>query len=171
MDSGIYSIRNTVNNKIYIGSAINFKTRFSRHKSQLKLNKHFNKHLQTTYNKYGKENFIFEIIEYCEKDKLIEREQNWIDFFNPEYNKLKIAGNSIGYKHNEETKQIIREKRKLQTFSEETRNKLSIQGKLRKNSDETRLKISLTKTGKKRSKETLDKIAATRLQNKNKNNN
>lgn len=52
--------------------------------------------------KYGHSNFSLSILEYCEPDKCIEREQYYIDFFKPEYNILQTAGSSLGYKHSEE---------------------------------------------------------------------
>jgi group I intron endonuclease len=62
MGCGIYRIINKTNNKIYIGSSVNILSRFSKHKSLLKHNKHDNDYLQNSYNKYGLENFLFEII-------------------------------------------------------------------------------------------------------------
>jgi group I intron endonuclease len=49
--------------------------------------------------KYGYCNFSLDILEYCESSILIKREQYYIDTLNPEYNILKIAGSSFGYKH------------------------------------------------------------------------
>lgn len=113
MKSGIYIIRNTINDKIYIGSAVSFKQRFIKHKSDLKLNQHHSIYLQRSWNKYGKDKFIFEIVEYVEdKTKLIEREQRWLDFFNPEYNTCPTAGNSLGYKHTDKSKKIMSDKKK-----------------------------------------------------------
>lgn len=77
--SGIYGIRNLVNNKIYIGSAINFRKRKNSHFSALKKNRHHNNHLQRAYNKYGNSNFLFFVIEFCDKDVLITREQFYLD--------------------------------------------------------------------------------------------
>lgn len=81
MIGGIYQIRNTITNKIYIGSAKNFYNRFRIHKSFLNRNKHNNSYLQLAWNKYGAKNFEFIILEYCEADKLIEREQIYLDWF------------------------------------------------------------------------------------------
>jgi group I intron endonuclease len=53
--------------------------------------------------KYGYSNFSLEILEYCGRENVIEREQYYIDSFKPEYNILKKAGSSLGYKHSEET--------------------------------------------------------------------
>lgn len=93
--SGIYQIRNLVNNKIYIGSASDFYERKSQHFSLLKYGKH-NQKLQNSYNKHGKDNFVFEVIEFVEdKNKLLEYEQYWMDRFNVVengYNIQPIAG-------------------------------------------------------------------------------
>ena len=53
--------------------------------------------------KYGYANFQLEMLEYCDREKCIEREQYYMDLLSPEYNILKIAGSSLGYKHTEET--------------------------------------------------------------------
>lgn len=60
---GIYEIRNLVNNKVYIGSSINVKARLYEHSRLLNIGKHENKHLQRAWNKYGKDNFKFQILE------------------------------------------------------------------------------------------------------------
>lgn len=49
----IYKIINTINGKIYVGSAKYFAGRKGEHYSMLRNNKHSNKHLQNSYNKYG----------------------------------------------------------------------------------------------------------------------
>jgi group I intron endonuclease len=103
MNKGIYVIKNRVNNKIYVGSSVNTSYRWSMHKSQLERNIHSNKKLQNSYNKYGKENFQFEIIDKCENNLLLEREQYWIDLLQPWFNICKVAGRMDGYKHSEET--------------------------------------------------------------------
>ena len=51
--SGIYQIKNLVNEKIYVGSAINLYQRKCEHFSDLRKNIHDNPHLQSSYNKYG----------------------------------------------------------------------------------------------------------------------
>lgn len=107
MKSGIYKIINKINNKIYIGSAKNIKQRLKNHKTCLINNKHCNEYLQLSFNKYGNDCFIFEIIEYCEIEKLVEREQYYIDTLNPEYNICRVAYSRLGTKHSEETKKKI----------------------------------------------------------------
>lgn len=51
-----------------------------------------------------------EILKYCGKYKLIEREQQYTDLLNPEYNILTYAGSRLGFKHNEATKELFRSK-------------------------------------------------------------
>lgn len=106
--SGIYQIRNLINNKIYVGSAINLIKRKNNHFSILKNNKHRNNKLQNSYNLYGENNFIFEVIEFVEnKNKIIEHEQYWIDRLNIVkygYNICPIAGNITGFKHSDDYK-------------------------------------------------------------------
>lgn len=55
--SGVYEIRNTLNNKRYIGSSINIYRRWRDHKRMLNLSVHPNKHLQSAWNKYGEKHF------------------------------------------------------------------------------------------------------------------
>ena len=76
---GIYTIKNTKNNNLYIGSSKNIEVRFIHHKSLLRSNKHHSIHLQNAWNLYGEECFIFNIIEECTLDILLEREQFYLD--------------------------------------------------------------------------------------------
>lgn len=90
MNSGIYRISNTINGKYYIGSTKDFNVRFKTHLTNLKLGKHVNKHLQASYNKYGKEAFIIEPIEFVENfNQLYNIEQQYLDKMNKDevYNK------------------------------------------------------------------------------------
>lgn len=106
---GIYQIRNLVNNKIYIGSAINLRKRLNTHLNKLKTNIHENEKLQRAFNKYDEQNFIFEIIEFVEdKTKLLEHEQYWMDRFQVVkngYNIQPVAGNSLGRIVKQETRE------------------------------------------------------------------
>lgn len=93
---GIYQIVNLINKKIYIGSSVNFSHRKSRHWGDFIRNRHGNPHLQNAVNKYGIENFIFQKLEYCEREFLIEREQFWVDTFRPQYNKKLVVNSGKG---------------------------------------------------------------------------
>ena len=106
--SGIYQIKNICTNKFYIGSALNIEKRKNEHFNLLLRNRHFNSHLQNAWNKYGEENFKFEILEECEREKLIEKEQYYLDTLKPLYNICKIAGSSLGIKRSTETIEKLR---------------------------------------------------------------
>lgn len=105
--SGIYKILNTKNGKCYIGSAVYIATRIATHRSSLRKNKHQSRHLQASWNKYGGWFFEFIILERCEKDKLVEREQFYIDTLKPEYNKRPKAASNVGIKYGKQTAEHI----------------------------------------------------------------
>jgi len=54
--------------------------------------------------KHGYSKFSLDIIEYCESNVLIKREQYYIDQLKPEYNICKKAGYTLGFRHSEATK-------------------------------------------------------------------
>lgn len=179
----IYSITNIINNKKYVGSAVNYKVRWVRHLSELKCNRHHSNYLQNAYNKYGKENFVFEILEEVNDiNELITREQKWIDELKPEYNMTLIAGlnSHLGMKRSEETKKKISEALKGKKISQEHKENISISKKgvkidgtnMNKDkkgkslSENHKNKISFGNTGKKINSETKNKISQT-LKSKN----
>ena len=53
--------------------------------------------------KYCINNFRLEILEYCDRNNVLAREQFYLDLIKPKYNILKIAGSSLGFKHSEKT--------------------------------------------------------------------
>lgn len=63
--SGIYRIRNLINEKIYIGSADNLDRRKNEHWKELRDQSHCNPHLQASWNKHGEISFTFEVVEEC----------------------------------------------------------------------------------------------------------
>ncbi|MCK5019704.1 MAG: GIY-YIG nuclease family protein [Candidatus Peribacteraceae bacterium] len=112
--SGVYQILNKINGKLYVGSAINIKNRWNAHKNDLRGNRHYNTHLQNSYNKYGENGFEFSVIERVEDTThLIEREQFWMDTLKvveKGYNMCPVAYRCMtGRKHSEETKQKMSE--------------------------------------------------------------
>lgn len=81
--TGIYKITNTVNGKYYIGSTSeNFLKRWNHHINSLRRNSHKNEHLQHAFNKYGEDSFVFEVVETCNKDMCLLREQIYLDSCN-----------------------------------------------------------------------------------------
>jgi len=102
ISSGIYKISNTLNSQFYIGSSVNIEQRYKYHLTRLKHNKHPNIHLQRAVNKYGIENFKFEIIQKCPKEYTVKLEQWFLDNLNPTYNICKVASGPLEYRCNEE---------------------------------------------------------------------
>lgn len=107
---GTYAIKNTVNNRIYIGSSVNLQERKATHYRYLRLGEHCNPFLQADYNKHdGEKVYEFVALEIFEDvGLLIEREQHYIDqyFDNQDrcFNICKTAGSQLGTKHSEESK-------------------------------------------------------------------
>jgi len=83
---GIYFIFNLKNGKRYIGSSKNIYNRLHEHIHLLKNDKAHNIYLQNSWNKYGEDNFLFGILEYCDLENLLQREQFYISTLSPEYN-------------------------------------------------------------------------------------
>lgn len=80
--SGIYMCTCDINGKSYVGQSRDVKLRKCRHLSELRNNRHFNKYLQSAYNKYGEDNFSWSVIEYCCEEELDDREIYWIAHYN-----------------------------------------------------------------------------------------
>lgn len=82
--SGIYVIRNLINNKVYIGKSKNIYIRMKTHVTKLNTkSQDENRHLINAWHKYGKDKFDYYVIEYCEFNEslLKERELYWITIF------------------------------------------------------------------------------------------
>jgi len=77
--SGIYQILCKPTGKFYVGSAVWLAKRKRHHREALLAGTHYNQYLQRAWNKYGNDAFIFSVLEYCEKEKLVNREQHYID--------------------------------------------------------------------------------------------
>ena len=89
IEPGIYMVRNQITGLSYIGQSKTPLRRRGEHMSIRKSKKGFNTNLwlQVDLKKYGREAFIFGIIEHCAKEELEAKEQFWINKLNPEYNK------------------------------------------------------------------------------------
>jgi group I intron endonuclease len=136
--SGIYEIVNTVNGNRYVGSARCFRTRWNGHRAALKKGAHHSRYLQAAWTKYGAHVFVFQIIEFCEPEQLIPREQAEIDATCPAYNICRKAGSTLGRLH-----------------SAETRKKIALMAVGRKHpprSNEHRMALSVSLSGKQKSK-------------------
>lgn len=117
MKSGIYCIINKINGKCYIGSAVNISKRLINHRYNLNKKIHDNIYLQSSWNKHGTEKFEFVILENIEKEKLIEREQYYLDLFcsynrKHGYNVCHVAESRIGTKCSDKFKKQVSERLK-----------------------------------------------------------
>ncbi len=146
--SGIYAIIYKATEERYIGSAVNIRSRWECHKSNLRKGKHSNTHLQRVWNLYGPDAFSFVVIEECPREFLLDHEQAHIDE-KAELNILRIAGSRIGKKHTPETREKLRKARTGKPLSAEHRAKISEGGKGRIVTPEARAKISERQRGAK----------------------
>lgn len=155
--SGIYSITNSANKMIYIGSATDFSNRFKNHKHLLSNNKHFNRHLQNICNKYSIDIFSFNFIEECEKDNLLKLEAKHFNLITNSFllNINKEPSSRYGVKCSEETKQKMRDVKRQ--FSSEHLQKIITSNKNRKWTKAMRKNQSLKMLGKSQSTETKEK--------------
>jgi group I intron endonuclease len=149
MKTGIYKISNSINRRIYIGSAINFRLRKNRHVTSLKNNKHYNAKLQGFVNKYGIDKLNFELIEECNKENLIQIEQYYIDKYKAVkngFNILPTAGSWLNKKHSKYSRKKISDTKK----GKQTKTMLG-----KKHSEKTKKLISEKAIGRKQSQKTI----------------
>ena len=107
---GIYRI--DIGKHSYFGSATNLSQRKSRHIRDLRSGKHHSPYIQNVFNKYGEEEFRFNIVLICEKSDLLFYEQAFIDkHYSNEFNMnhCRIANSQLGLKRSEETKRRMSE--------------------------------------------------------------
>jgi group I intron endonuclease len=178
--TGIYSIQNLANGRIYIGSASkDFNIRWATHRRCLRRRKHDNYKLQTDWCRYGEDAFVFSILETCAPDDCVSKEQQWIDRSLPHYNICPVAGSRRGLKHTPETilkfkkrpKVVWTDARRLamselfanRKFSAETRDKLRRRRLGKPVSLETREKMSRSHIGKKQTPEAIEKTRLAHL--------
>ena len=138
--SGIYSFTNKTTGKRYIGQTVYLNGRKGDHLLNLRRNQHDNDYLQKAFNKYGEEDFIFEVLEVVpkledginDKVKLTEREQYWMDFyksyeedFGYNINPSASINYMSGRTHTPEARKKISEAAKLRIVPQETRDKIA----------------------------------------------
>lgn len=184
MKSGIYKITNTVNNKVYVGQAVNLGTRYGRHLYRIKRNEHHNDYIQRAFDKYGENSFKYEILEEIKDLSLLDsREKFWIDHHGGinsddtynlkdpllnEYNdyvKKKMSKSSLGKNNpNYGNKWTDEQKEKA------SKNKKGVTLEDRIGKDKAKLvkqKMSKSQAGRKHSEETKEKIREANIGEKN----
>jgi len=159
--SGIYRWVNKINGKSYIGSSTNLNKRLSDYyciDRYRRIRTRGHSLISKAILKYKIFNFKLDILEYCNKDVLIAREQYYLDLLNPEYNILKLAGSTFGRKLSKEARNNLSIKNKGKgnpmygkTHASETRFNMSINNKGSNNpmygkyhTKETKLKIKIS---------------------------
>jgi group I intron endonuclease len=161
MARGIYKIINVVNNKFYVGSAVDFTARKRRHWWALRSQRHANKHLQAAWNKYGEESFKFLIVEeLSDGADLVSAEDAWLkEHVGKEYC-YNLGTEAIAF-----TRGWYGEKNSMwgKTFShtQEAKDRISITSKSRVQSEEEKAKRRKTMKGHHVSTPTRAKISAT----------
>jgi group I intron endonuclease len=104
----IYKIVNLTNNKVYVGQTKNYKNRIYDHKYTLNKNTCKCRKLQYAWNKYGKLNFKFEIIEHCLLEDLNTKEIYWINFYDSMKNGYNLEnGGRLNKELSKETKKLM----------------------------------------------------------------
>ena len=93
--SAVYKITNTVTGDFYIGSSKDVKQRWASHKCQSTWNKCPNNPMYLDMQEYGKDKFVFEVLEVVkevEEGKLKVTEQKFIELLKPAYNNRNANG-------------------------------------------------------------------------------
>lgn len=128
-NTGVYSISHKSKPEaIYIGSAATtglilrpgFKKRLPYHIENLRKNRHQSKFLQNTVNKHGFEGLEIRILEVCSPELCVTKEQEWMNKYKVThrlFNSVPTAGNSLGYKHTEETKMKMKRIKDVEVYN------------------------------------------------------
>jgi hypothetical protein len=102
-EPGVYMIESVSTGRKYIGSGVDLNNRKRNHIYRLKKGNHHSIKLQRHFNKYGEMDLWFTILETCDSENTINREQFYINTVEPYFNSCLIAGNTRGFKHTEST--------------------------------------------------------------------
>lgn len=134
---GIYSITSRLTGVQYVGSASDIATRWRKHYYSLKRGKHHSLYLQRSWNAHGPQAFIFAVIERVERgsrllERLLAREQHYLDTLRPGFNCAPTAGSSLGVKHSAEMREKVRQANLGRKMSLEARLRMSQARKGRK---------------------------------------
>ncbi len=125
MTCGLYCIINKINKKEYYGQSTDLERR---EKEYFNYEQFPNDHLKNAFNKYGKENFKFEIIKVCKEKYLDRYEKLYIRIHNtqnPKKGYNKDTGGNLNKHRSEETKKKLSKAHTGKTLSEETKQKIS----------------------------------------------
>jgi len=121
--SAVYCLINKINGHAYVGSSIYLSSRVKNYLNNtfLKSKQNINMPIVSALLKYDQLNFTLLVIEYVEAESLTIRETFYITLLMPYYNVLKQGYSSLGYKHTEETKQLLSKLAKNRIHSDKTK--------------------------------------------------
>ena len=121
--SGVYCLVNNINGHNYVGSSIALGNRMKNYlnNTYLKNKNNNNMPIVKALLKHGQSNFSVLILEYVDYESLSIRETFYIRLLLPYYNILKHGYSSLGYKHTEDTKELLSKLAKNRTHSEKTK--------------------------------------------------
>ena len=88
----VYKITNVIIGDFYIGSSKDVKERWANHKKPSVWKNCPNNPLYQDMQKYGVENFVFEVLAEVEPEELKETEQKFIEILKPTYNNINAKG-------------------------------------------------------------------------------
>jgi group I intron endonuclease len=123
---------------LYVGKARHLRTRLNEHFRDIRVGEHPNGIVQKTVTKYGEADYTLFVLEPCQPEELLQREQNWLDYYNDRYPKalMNIATKSdkttAGYKHTDAAKAKVSAAHKGHSVSAATRAKISAANKGKK---------------------------------------
>jgi group I intron endonuclease len=160
----IYKIINVVNNKFYVGSAVDFEKRKARHLWRLRRGDHANKHLQAAWGKYGEQSFVFAVVqEVPDFEDLLTAENVWLyEHVGKDYcyniatdatapqtgmsgEKNSMWGKTFSHTEDAKTRIATALKNRVHTEEEKAKRRQSMKGHMV--STKTRMKISATLSG------------------------
>lgn len=187
MKSGIYTITNTIDGKIYVGLAVDVITRMRKHKENLIAGKHKNIHIQRAWIRDGEQSFKFEILEEWPEEYLYTMGHYWallLNAHNYKYGYNIRPTHPCGLpRHSKETRDKISKRKKGVKLSSQALVNMSkarrgvpihtdewrkLQGERMKgfrHSDKSKIKMSKSQKGKIKSRESVNKAIATKIKN------
>lgn len=105
---GVYLMR-AATGELYVGSSIDCKGRWRNHCKDMRDGKHNFRVMEivAAHRGTGVIAFEFAMLEECDAERLVEREQHWMDVLKPTLNAVPVAGRKglTGFSHRESSKQ------------------------------------------------------------------
>lgn len=137
-NTGIYRYINRQNGKSYVGQSLDLKHRHNEHLSSLRRGADGCVLLQRAWDKYGEDNFTYEIICLCQPEELDALEIKYVKEFNSYldgYNCNEGGAGNSGFNHSDITKAKISKASRGRQVTTETLRRMSAAQKGRKISD------------------------------------